>query len=184
VHARWILNQLVKFSRCIPGSRTWWRAPYLKDNVDTDVSGHFYSSTPSEPCFSLFGPFVGHLVVLKHLELSLANFRYSPGERPCRRHGCPDFDPPSCDGYAQGWAGVAKWGALIPILSPQAFPLRLCAVLYLYRKTLGLPELVSFISLPKKYSPLPTVLSKKEGPRVWTFTSCLLFMPITLRAEA
>lgn len=38
----------------------------------------------------------------------------------------------------------------------------LCAILFLYRKTLGLPELVSFISLPKRHSPLPTVLSMKE----------------------
>lgn len=33
---------------------------------------------------------------------------------------------------------------------------------FLYRKTLGRPEYVSFIKLPKKYSPLPTVLSVKE----------------------
>lgn len=38
----------------------------------------------------------------------------------------------------------------------------MCALLFLYRKTVGLPDLVSFISLPKKYSPLPTVLSMKE----------------------
>jgi integrase/recombinase XerD len=38
----------------------------------------------------------------------------------------------------------------------------LCAVLFLYRRTLGLPDLVSFISLPKRHSPLPTVLSMKE----------------------
>lgn len=38
----------------------------------------------------------------------------------------------------------------------------LCGLLFLYRRTLGRPELVSFISLPKKYSPLPEVLSAKE----------------------
>lgn len=38
----------------------------------------------------------------------------------------------------------------------------LSALLFLYRKTLGTPELVSFISIPKKYSPLPTVLSVRE----------------------
>jgi site-specific recombinase XerD len=35
-------------------------------------------------------------------------------------------------------------------------------LLFLYRKTLGRPELVSFISLPRKYSPLPQVLSLEE----------------------
>src|SRR5690606_6503488 len=40
--------------------------------------------------------------------------------------------------------------------------MELCGLLFLYRRTLGLPELVSFISLPKKYSPLPEVLSVKE----------------------
>jgi site-specific recombinase XerD len=39
---------------------------------------------------------------------------------------------------------------------------QLCALLFLYRKTLGLPELVSFLALPRKYSPVPNVLSLKE----------------------
>jgi site-specific recombinase XerD len=38
----------------------------------------------------------------------------------------------------------------------------LCAVLFLYRRTLGRPGDVSFIKLPKKYSALPPVLSLKE----------------------
>ena len=38
----------------------------------------------------------------------------------------------------------------------------LSGLLFLYQRTLGLPERVSFISLPKSYSPLPTVLSMKE----------------------
>jgi site-specific recombinase XerD len=38
----------------------------------------------------------------------------------------------------------------------------LCALRFLYRKTVGKPEMVSFIVLPKKYSPLPTVLSLEE----------------------
>lgn len=38
----------------------------------------------------------------------------------------------------------------------------LAGLLFLYRKTLGLPERVSFISLPKRYSALPTVLSVRE----------------------
>jgi site-specific recombinase XerD len=38
----------------------------------------------------------------------------------------------------------------------------LAAVLFLYRKTLGQPDMVSFISLPRKHHPLPQVLSQKE----------------------
>ncbi len=40
--------------------------------------------------------------------------------------------------------------------------MELCGLLFLYRRTLGRPDLVSFISLPKKHSPLPDVLSVKE----------------------
>jgi integrase/recombinase XerD len=39
---------------------------------------------------------------------------------------------------------------------------KLSAIVFLYRKTLGRPEMVSFISLPKQHSPLPTVLSIEE----------------------
>ena len=39
---------------------------------------------------------------------------------------------------------------------------RLCAVLFLFRRTLGRPELVSFIKLPRRHSPLPNVLSLDE----------------------
>ena len=38
----------------------------------------------------------------------------------------------------------------------------LAALLFLYRKTLGRPDIVSFISLPKKHRPLPQVLSQRE----------------------
>ncbi len=38
----------------------------------------------------------------------------------------------------------------------------LSGILFLYRRTLGCGERVSFISLPKRHSPLPTVLSIKE----------------------
>jgi len=38
----------------------------------------------------------------------------------------------------------------------------LCGVLFLYRRTLGRPELVSFIKLPRRRSPLPAVLSLDE----------------------
>ncbi len=46
--------------------------------------------------------------------------------------------------------------------SSSSLGMELCALLFLYRRTLGRPELVSFISLPKKHSPLPEVLSVKE----------------------
>ena len=38
----------------------------------------------------------------------------------------------------------------------------LCALLFVYRKTLGRADLVSFISLPRTHSPLPEVLSLKQ----------------------
>jgi len=38
----------------------------------------------------------------------------------------------------------------------------LCGLLFLFNRTLGKPEMVSFIRLPKKHSPLPTVLSLDE----------------------
>src|SRR5258708_6645109 len=39
---------------------------------------------------------------------------------------------------------------------------QLAALSFLYRKTLGRPELVSFVSYPKRHKPLPTVLSLEE----------------------
>ena len=39
---------------------------------------------------------------------------------------------------------------------------QLAALAFLYRKTLGRPELVSFLSYPKRHKPLPTVLSLQE----------------------
>jgi integrase/recombinase XerD len=50
--------------------------------------------------------------------------------------------------------------------SASRFSIHLCALLFLYRRTLGRPELVSFISLPKRRSPLPVVLSVKEVHRL------------------
>jgi site-specific recombinase XerD len=38
----------------------------------------------------------------------------------------------------------------------------LCALRFLYRKTLGQPERVSFISYPRRHRPLPTILSLEE----------------------
>jgi site-specific recombinase XerD len=39
---------------------------------------------------------------------------------------------------------------------------QLAALSFLYRKTLGRPEVVSFLSYPKRHKPLPTVLSLEE----------------------
>lgn len=39
---------------------------------------------------------------------------------------------------------------------------QLCALLFLFRRTLGKPEMVSFIKLPRRRYKLPTVLSKDE----------------------
>jgi site-specific recombinase XerD len=42
------------------------------------------------------------------------------------------------------------------------FGKELCGLLFLFRRTLGKPEMVSFIKLPRVHSPLPTVLSLGE----------------------
>jgi site-specific recombinase XerD len=47
-------------------------------------------------------------------------------------------------------------------MSPWQVRDRLSGVLFLFRHTLGRPELVSFIKLPRRHSPLPSVLSLEE----------------------
>jgi site-specific recombinase XerD len=47
-------------------------------------------------------------------------------------------------------------------LSSSWLNLQISALMFLYRKTLGRPELVSFLSFPKRHQPLPTVLSLEE----------------------
>jgi integrase/recombinase XerD len=47
-------------------------------------------------------------------------------------------------------------------MSPFQQARRLSAVLFLFRRTLGRAELVSFIKLPRRHSPLPSVLSLDE----------------------
>lgn len=46
--------------------------------------------------------------------------------------------------------------------SASGLGMKLSGLLFLYRRTLGRPDLVSFVSLPKRYSMLPDVLSVKE----------------------
>jgi integrase/recombinase XerD len=47
-------------------------------------------------------------------------------------------------------------------MSPWQVRDRLSGVLFLFRRTLGRPELVSFIKLPRRHSPLPSVLSVEQ----------------------
>jgi site-specific recombinase XerD len=44
--------------------------------------------------------------------------------------------------------------------------MHLAAIVFLYRRTLGRPNDVSFIKFPRKHSPLPTVLSAEEVQRL------------------
>jgi integrase/recombinase XerD len=46
--------------------------------------------------------------------------------------------------------------------SPSWVRIKLAALKFLYGKTLGRPDLVSFVKLPKKYSKLPCILSLEE----------------------
>jgi site-specific recombinase XerD len=52
-------------------------------------------------------------------------------------------------------------------ISAQEKTNRLCALRYLYRRSLGRPEMVSFIKLPRRHSPLPVVLSQGEVRRLF-----------------
>jgi integrase/recombinase XerD len=56
----------------------------------------------------------------------------------------------------------------------------LAAVVFLYRKTLGMPQHVSFIRWPKRYSPLPTVLSRDEVQALLRATEQPLYKAIAL----
>jgi site-specific recombinase XerD len=51
-------------------------------------------------------------------------------------------------------------------LSPQSLRLRYAALRFLYRKTLGRPEVVSFLSSPREQDRLPEVLSPEEVTRL------------------
>jgi integrase/recombinase XerD len=57
--------------------------------------------------------------------------------------------------------GVVEWlGSLGK--SARWLTHRYCALKFLFTRTLGTPEMVSFLKLPKVYAPLPTVLSLDE----------------------
>ena len=48
------------------------------------------------------------------------------------------------------------------VLGGSCLHIEMCALLFLFRRTLGKPELVSFIQLPRRHYKLPTVLSLEE----------------------
>ncbi len=50
--------------------------------------------------------------------------------------------------------------------SASTLKMRLSALVFLFRKTLGRPNEVSFLSFPRQHSPLPTVLSQEEVGRL------------------
>ncbi len=56
---------------------------------------------------------------------------------------------------------TAEWLATLG-KSPSWLKTRFCALKFLFKRTLGKPEMVSFLKLPKVYSPLPIVLSLEE----------------------
>jgi integrase/recombinase XerD len=94
-------------------------------------------------------------LALKGYAQSTQERYYRAGERLMKRFGQPaaQIEAALLREYVQD---------LQCTLSPFVFRQELCGLLFLYRKTLGLPERVSFISLSKKYSPTPVVLSVKE----------------------
>jgi integrase/recombinase XerD len=53
-------------------------------------------------------------------------------------------------------------------LSPSTRLIYLAATMFLYRRTLGRPEVVSFITRPRRRRRLPTVLSPEEGRRLFS----------------
>jgi len=58
--------------------------------------------------------------------------------------------------------------------------MHLAALVFLYEKTLGRPEQVSFITFPKQHSPLPTVLSLEEVDAVLRGIRCALYQAIAM----
>ncbi len=58
--------------------------------------------------------------------------------------------------------------------------MQLAALVFLYRKTLGRAEHVSFITFPKQHSPLPTVLSVEEVDAALRGIRCALYQAIAM----
>jgi site-specific recombinase XerD len=57
---------------------------------------------------------------------------------------------------------------------------QLAALMFVYRKTLGRPEVVSFITFPKQHSPLPVVLSLDEVAAVLRGIKVQLYLAIAM----
>ena len=64
--------------------------------------------------------------------------------------------------------------------SPSHLSRQLCAILFLFRRTLGKPELVSFIKLPRRYSKLPVVLSQKEVDALLNAIQCPRYQSLAM----
>ena len=64
--------------------------------------------------------------------------------------------------------------------SPSNLSRQLCAILFLFRHTLGKPELVSFIKLPRRYSKLPVVLSQKEVDALLNAIQCPRYQSLAM----
>ena len=61
----------------------------------------------------------------------------------------------------------------------------LAAVVFLYRKTLGMPQHVSFIRWPKRYSPLPTqAWASRSSPAGWKQRLWTIWLPGPRRSAA
>jgi site-specific recombinase XerD len=64
--------------------------------------------------------------------------------------------------------------------TPSSQRMALAAVVFLYRRTLGMPNHVSFIRWPKRYSPLPEVLSREEVQAVLRAVEHMRYRAIAL----
>jgi site-specific recombinase XerD len=96
-------------------------------------------------------------------DLALANYAKSTQDAyvATARHLCARFGKPVADltreelrTYVEEMTARGK--------SASWLITQLAALSFLYRKTLGRPDVVSFVSYPKRHKPLPTVLSLDE----------------------
>jgi site-specific recombinase XerD len=58
--------------------------------------------------------------------------------------------------------------------------MKLGALVYLFRRTLGRPNEVSFVSFPRQHSPLPTVLCQEEVSRVFGAIQVRIYLGVAL----
>jgi site-specific recombinase XerD len=66
-------------------------------------------------------------------------------------------------------------------IGPERLRCHYSALAFLFRKTLGQPEKVAFISMPRKDAPLPVILTKGEVDRVLkSFKSTTLYTQVSV----